>query len=340
MDDACASCHRGHQFHHVNMLQDQSCLQCHVEHRGDDGLRVSTAARCVSCHGNSARMEEARGVVLPVVLRGGPENAGASAVITRFREDHPEFSPIRSKMADPNTLRFNHQKHLNAPVVNANGRPLQCADCHEEDATGEYHQRIRFTQHCQACHSLQFDPATPELQLPHGDVEFVKAFLGSLPQQYEEYARKVRDITEKRALAKFVEDQMKRVEGRQIVGESFVADVFLSRNRRQPPNGAVAPFYGCAYCHEVTRNGAEFAVSKAVVPVRWLNKGAFHHRQHQNVSCTTCHNAARSVQTSDILLPSVKTCAACHRSNAAPGDSCTLCHQYHHWKEQLLSTAR
>src|SRR5262249_44676186 len=65
----------------------------------------------------------------------------------------------------------------------------------------------------------------------------------------------------------------------------------------------------------------------------------FHHRAHQSTSCITCHNAPQSSQTSDILLPPVKTCARCHRSNAAPGETCMLCHDYHHWKEQLEAQA-
>jgi hypothetical protein len=101
----------------------------------------------------------------------------------------------------------------------------------------------------------------------------------------------------------------------------------------------VVPFYGCAYCHEVTGRGPDIQMVKAEMPLRWLPKGAFPHRQHQNVECTTCHNAPSSTQTSDILLPPVKTCARCHRSNAVPGEGCTLCHEYHHWKEQMAPIA-
>jgi hypothetical protein len=95
--------------------------------------------------------------------------------------------------------------------------------------------------------------------------------------------------------------------------------------------GRAVSFYGCAYCHEVVGRGDSIKVVKAAVPERWLTKGAFHHREHENVSCTTCHNAISSKQTSDILLPAVKTCAACHRSYAVPGETCLLCHDYHQW---------
>jgi hypothetical protein len=337
MDQRCADCHRGHQFHSGMLQQEQSCLQCHLEHRGDEGLIVKTAEQCVNCHGDVNRMNEVTGGLFAAVATGNPASSRPSAPITRFSRDHPEFGPLARKMSDPNPLRFNHQKHLTNPVVGADGKPLDCASCHQEDTAGEYHRRIRFEQHCQSCHSLQFDPETPELQLPHGEVEFVKAFIGSLPRQYEQYAERVRGITEKRALKTFVDAQMRRLEERQLAGTALESDIFLSRSRKLPPSGHIVPFYGCAYCHEVTGQGNGIQVAKADVPLRWLTKGAFHHRAHQNVTCTTCHNAPASLQTTDILLPSVKVCARCHRSNAAPGETCKVCHDYHHWKDQLAT---
>jgi predicted CXXCH cytochrome family protein len=182
---------------------------------------------------------------------------------------------------------------------------------------------------------LQFDPETPELQLPHGEVEFVKAFLGSLKLQYENYAQTTLKITESRALKNYVDTQMRRLEERRLIGSNLEDDIFLSRSRKQAPTGHVVPFYGCAYCHEVTGRENNIQVVKAEVPLRWLTKGAFHHREHRNTECIFCHDARVSAKTSDILLPSVKVCARCHRSNAAPGETCMLCHTYHHWRDQL-----
>jgi hypothetical protein len=335
MDKTCAECHGGHQFHHVNMQQEQSCLKCHTEHQGDAGLRLRTAQQCIECHADSHRMDAAIGREFSVVLRGGTDAPPVRPAINGLRRGHPEFTPLRTKMADPNTLRFNHQLHLAAPVAGADGKPLSCSACHQDDAAGEYQQRIRFERHCQSCHSLQFDPETPELQLPHGDVEHVKAFLASLPSQYEEHARKIRGITERRALQAFVASQMKRLEERKIGGADLAEEIFLSRTRQLQASGRTSFFYGCAYCHEISGRGADLEVVKAELPARWLTKGAFHHREHQHVSCTTCHQAAESSRTSDILLPSVKTCAACHRPNSVPGESCTLCHSYHNSKERL-----
>ena len=58
------------------------------------------------------------------------------------------------------------------------GQKLDCASCHQPDAAGIYVRRINFESHCQVCHSLQFDPETPGLTLPHGDADFVRAQTG------------------------------------------------------------------------------------------------------------------------------------------------------------------
>ncbi len=47
-------------------------------------------------------------------------------------------------------------------------------------------QRIDFEQHCERCHSLNFDPDTPELKTPHGDPEKVLAYLHSLTSLYRD----------------------------------------------------------------------------------------------------------------------------------------------------------
>jgi predicted CXXCH cytochrome family protein len=55
------------------------------------------------------------------------------------------------------------------------------------------------------------------------------------------------------------------------------------------------------------------------------------------VTCASCHAAAASSKTSDVLLPSQATCATCHatsRQGQAAGQTenrCFECHRYHDW---------
>jgi hypothetical protein len=259
-----------------------------------------------------------------------------SGFVSSFSNDHPEFDVIAAGLPDTNTLRFNHQLHLSAAVVAANGSQLQCASCHEQDAAGAYHRPIRFQQHCQSCHSLQFDTANPDLHLPHGDVRFVEAFLASLPEQFERFGREHHKITERRALSAFVQSNMRRVEEAQVGGENLRQKIFFNRDRTSGaarvstlPAHQAAAFYGCAYCHDVTGTTEKPGVTAPVLPQRWLARGSFQHWSHQSVACTSCHAVGQSSRTSDVLLPGVKSCADCHNTKSAPGESCIVCHDYH-----------
>ena len=103
---------------------------------------------------------------------------------------HPEFQLKREHACDPNVLRFNHQRHYASDIPLLNGQRLDCISSHKIEADGHFMRRISFTANCQACHSLQFDPRNPELMLPHGDSDAVRAFLRTLSTQYAELAAK------------------------------------------------------------------------------------------------------------------------------------------------------
>jgi hypothetical protein len=343
MDRACSECHSGHNFHHgPGVAENVSCLSCHTEHEGDLGLHRLTASECARCHGDrNFLLQYARSLGRDHSETNLPRSLLAGFVNT-FSKDHPEFAALSSGRPDTNSLRFNHQLHLSDAVVNADGSKLQCANCHQRDAAGAYHRPINFGRHCQGCHSLQFDPVNPELHLPHGQVQFVQAFLSSLPDQYERFGRDVRHITERRALAAFVQTNMRRMQQEQLVGENLQQKVFFNRDRTAGatrvstlPASRVASFYGCAYCHEVSGSANDPKVAPPAVPQRWLAQGSFHHLSHQSVACSSCHNVAESHQTADVLLPSVRTCASCHNPKTAPGESCILCHDYHRTQRPL-----
>jgi hypothetical protein len=62
---------------------------------------------------------------------------------------------------------------------------------------------------------------------------------------------------------------------------------------------------------------------------RWLSGGEFNHLKHAGIACAKCHEAEKSRETTDIILPAKQSCVACHsRSGGAP-DSCASCHVYH-----------
>lgn len=82
---------------------------------------------------------------------------------------------------------------------------------------------------------------------------------------------------------------------------------------------------------------ATLATGLAEGPRRWFINSKFDHRAHRSVTCSDCHGqAATSVLTSDVLMPAMESCLACHTpqntmtsTGGAAGSSCQLCHDYH-----------
>ena len=164
-----------------------SCSFCHAEHQGAM-IAATTDANCAFCHGNAQKM-----ATFSSISSLQRDDGGKSIpVINHFAGDHPQFRFITEKLRDPDTLKFNHALHLTGATIPKlpGGEKLDCAFCHQPDAAGALMKPVAFERNCRVCHSLQFDPETPQLTLPHGSVEFVEAFLRSLPKEYLNLAEK------------------------------------------------------------------------------------------------------------------------------------------------------
>ncbi|MDB6022537.1 MAG: hypothetical protein JWQ04_2394 [Pedosphaera sp.] len=340
IDLQCERCHLGHTFHEPNVVENHSCSACHQEHQGTGLMKPPTDGNCATCHANAQIMQASfeQGAKLPPdvfnfrpassrqVFQAARPGRGYTQVIHSFATDHPEFQVLAEKLLDPDTLKFNHQLHLTAPTVPpVNGKRLECLDCHKLDAAGQYRQKISFDQNCRQCHSLQFDAHNPDLAVPHGDPEFARAFLRSLPVQYAEYAVRKQGLAARADLEKFVQEQMRRLREQFVSGEELEQRVFFGDS-----NQGRAQFPACNYCHEV-KPAADAAplVTKPVIMDRWLARGGFNHAKHLTVACAQCHEVLHSTQTADVLLPSKSTCATCHSPQGGVASGCSTCHSYH-----------
>lgn len=351
IDHACLRCHPDHNFHEPNVVRDYSCSACHREHLGSGPMKQPENANCASCHADSATMEASfrKGVRLGpqafdfrldhgrVPFKPPRPPRGSTHVFRSFAEDHPEFQIHAQKLRENNTLKFNHEKHLvTGAIPPLKGNKLDCRSCHKPDPAGTYHQKITYEASCRPCHSLQFDARIPELTLPHGSAATVHAFLRSLPTQYADYATSVKKLANKRDVDQFVNDQMRELNAEFLSGENLEQQIFSNGNPRGP-SGADRPgdsnrakFAGCAYCHEVLSTSDPFPeITKPVIPDRWMTRGNFNHAKHANVDCERCHQVEHSRDTSDILLPSKRTCATCHSPQGGVRDTCATCHSYH-----------
>lgn len=349
MDKNCLACHAGKDFHQPNMPTEFACHSCHIEHAGSGFMPAVTDASCLACHESGEMMKQSREMALkadphafpssvpkssgqiPVIPR--PEG-GYTRVIHAFHDGHPEFRVIRDKIRDGNTLKFNHKLHLSSgEIPELHGKALSCADCHQTDAKGEYQLPITYAKHCADCHAIQFDKDTPGLVLPHGDPFYVRSFLRSLSIQYEEHAKTTEGITLKEPLREYVRRKGENVEKLYQTGEYMERAVFFANMQGEVPGGRRAPFAGCATCHEVSEptvdNGAP-VIAKVAAPNRWMEVGKFSHSMHvKGMTCLDCHNVMGSELTSDVNLPSIKSCVDCHSPKGGIDHRCVRCHNYH-----------
>jgi hypothetical protein len=321
IDESCEKCHVAHNFHQPNATAI-FCSFCHVEHQGKM-MAATTDANCVFCHGDAVKMAAAQ------------SGNNFAPVIHHFAGDHPQFRFITEKRRDPDTLKFNHALHLTGATIPnlPGGAKLNCAFCHQPDAAGAFMKPVAFEKNCRVCHSLQFDPETPQLQLPHGSAEFVSAFLRSLPKQYADLAAKENLPDENN----FVQQKLAGLRTLFGNGEDLERRVFFSTATFGPEaqigmlsGDTRALFPGCALCHEVKNSSAGLPqITKPVQTERWLAQAKFNHAKHANISCATCHDAVNSKDTADILLPAKETCATCHSPRGGVVDTCATCHVFH-----------
>ena len=87
----------------------------------------------------------------------------------------------------------------------------------------------------------------------------------------------------------------------------------------------------CESCHvpDESTAGAVPTYKRTAIPVRWLPHSVFDHGAHRTVTCTECHKAAASKETTDVLLPSATVCRECHRPAGGARAGCVECHLYH-----------
>jgi len=266
-----------------------------------------------------------------------PSN-GFTAIFGSFADDHPEFRTATGSLRETNTLKFNHKRHLietnDIPLVN--GQRLDCAFCHQPGPGGAFFQRISYEQNCRVCHSLQLDDQVPELTLPHGRAEHVRAFLRSLPTHYAELAQRKTNTT-RLDVDDFVTRQMLRLREQFVDGTNLEREVFFTALRKG--SAGRAKFDGCATCHEVKPNSiAAPAITPPSMPDRWMIRARFDHSKHTSVACAKCHDAMKSADTADIIMPAKAACVECHSPKGRVASNCTFCHSYHTTRREEFGT--
>ncbi len=358
-DAACLSCHDG-PMHHTAKKGAGGCATCHAEHRGRVNLVAAKNESCSQCHGN---------------LQASSAATRFAAHIESFEDGHPEFAALRTNggvaASDPGTIRVNHAIHLKPIRRGPNGPNVQlaCGDCHQPAAahtqwayadaaytaastsyseteevlapeTGalprpapasgrELMAPVRFATACAGCHSLAFDKRFNE-GVPHDKPDVVHAFLEKKFTAY--IAAHPGELREARD------------PGRDLTGRPVPAAIRIYTSKewiaaRVHDTEELLWRKTCKQCHALAVEAGQDSlpsVEPARTIVRWMPHARFDHDAHRGFSCVSCHEKAmKSTEASDVLLPGIATCKACHAPGPEHAESqCFECHTYHDWSKR------
>jgi len=336
-DSACAECHTVDR--HVastthTVLGEMRCASCHLEHNEPPQLVKRHQGLCADCHNDlpddvplqnaedflHAHPDFRVSLLMPEVAADGSFEWGVQHVALAV-----------SKTAERSNLKFDHQAHIDeAGIVTPEGRRvIECGECHQPEPGGARMQPLSMDEHCLGCHTMSFDADDPSRQVPHGDpagvvqalVEYYSArLLGSDPDAVEQRVRRPGQ-TLSRA------DRDRAAAEARVQAMTIAEDLFERR--------------ACVNCHEVNRTRDE-EMPWQVEPVRlttsFFPHANFSHAAHDTevTNCDGCHGASESVSSTDVLIPDIDSCRACHgsgvarRNNASQTPStCIMCHSFH-----------
>ena len=360
-DKGCLKCHDG-PIHHENQTLTPDCASCHVEHKGHVILAFMNNQHCTRCHADL----QTKGPMTPFARSiqafssGHPEFAvlvKEKSQISRIRLDD------KGRLKDTAQVKLNHQKHLKpglkgVEVLKAQrgmkgliegpqGLQLSCSYCHQPDPWRAYMTPIEYEKHCDlACHPLDFDPRLPGTVAPHEEPEIVRAFLREAFTETFEQCRTLK-TKETRAESRAAEGMKKRCQDLELIkGEEEGERPRGRAARREEAEEAASPeqWIGaqmqsaetvlfkqkCEFCHTLTYAPEKLPeVVPTAIPIRWLPHSRFDHGAHRMLTCTECHKATQSKETTDVLLPSVAICRNCHRDPGGARSGCVECHLYH-----------
>ena len=334
-DVACMTCHDGppHATAATALASTApapACATCHREHKGRVALAATSDGFCVSCH-------------------SGDDRAGSQrAEAVSFPGNHPPFTTERDAV-DPGTIKFNHQVHARPGLRGPNGpEPLECSTCHQPELVPAAARRptstglmkpIAYEQQCARCHVLYFDERI-DSPAPHEEPKAVREFVRRALTEH--IAKNPGDVTRRDGPPRRLPLNFPRVE------EPLPRNAAEWVTRRTAAAERLLWEKTCAECHTVTRvteasalpsttpprtNRATGtpAIAPANVRRQWMTRAAFDHTPHLMVRCESCHTAANSRLTADVLMPPAATCATCHTPGKGAAAACAECHRYHDW---------
>jgi len=319
-------------------IQPGRCVECHTEHQGKTAMPVTDEKFCTNCHTDMSDR-------IQTTLKDTAD----------FGDNHPQFEPtIRFAGADgvpsfrrvsldanpkeDNGLKFPHDMHLSTTNGVAQmalslgkgegyGAPLDCANCHTRDATGNSFAAVKMEPACGACHSLAFDQVGGTVRtLRHGDpaqvIADIRAFYRAGAPRTAAFQGQAR-----RRPGDFA------TSGQRI--DFAQTSAMHIGNADQAIRAVFSKGGACFDCHTVRATGnptTPFAVAPVALAKRYMMKGWFDHAAHDTEGCASCHAVKTSKSAADLSLPKLAKCQECHGGQDASKEvpsACAMCHDYH-----------
>jgi len=213
---------------------------------------------------------------------------------------------------------------------------------------------VKFANACVACHSLSFDVRF-DFGTPHDKPEIVHRFLVAKfteyirahPAELREARDPERELTGKPMPAKthvYARNEWiaKRVyDAEQLLWRKTCSQCHAMTYRSESGTPEVPPWLGESPADILTNPIFPDIPITVDQPRRWPH-AKFDHDAHGGFSCVSCHEKAlTSTGVSDVLLPGIATCKACHAPGPEYAESrCFECHTYHDWakRKEIKST--
>ena len=345
----CESCHKAIGWHFARNTAAQQalhdavfmqsadasrCASCHRDHKGPLGLVRQDSPLCTQCHADLKSRHPQ--TLLPNVadfVRDHPpfklsmlvpDKKGSEAIVRIPQDD-------KVQLKEDSHLKFPHDVHLlKKGIRGPNGRiVMECKNCHVPDETGTRFKATTMQEHCQDCHSLEFEPKAGTRQVPHGDVEAALATIR------EFYAQAVLADT---PIDVVVQDGIRRP-GERIGSAKRQSALSWATQKADKISRELMEDRVCFICHQITRseNAQTKTPSWKIEPIaitqHWLPKARFPHNQHATRECSSCHKVEQSKSSSDVAIPDIDNCRECHGGNATAADkapgTCQTCHGFH-----------
>ena len=317
-------------------INTPGCVSCHTEHRGHTRLAELNNGLCVQCHANLKRSDS--------------RPPDVTANIRDFGHSHTDWRVLRAGLPDDTPYRLDHKLHCDPDQVTwpkniadqaARNPGVICSQCHQPDQGRAYFKPINYDSHCAKCHGMEkFAPAVEpvgKLAITHGDPKRVAAEITSQISTYL-FQHGGNPTFLNAAPAKPTDDDDDGPKKKAAVAETRNSEQWVHDTVQK----ALQPLYfplsvekegkSCLKCHVGAKldEAGLLQISQQKIPAVWLRKAQFDHHAHQTVACISCHKSAtQSAFTTDILLPGIANCRACHSTEGGAKTDCVECHRFH-----------